>query len=83
MKTQESIHINSIRRLLLMVPVICSLTFAACSDLAGTAGTHTAGNLQSAVVREPHTRDNVIVGPTTYNSQIKGFQRAWPIAFGI
>jgi hypothetical protein len=37
MKLQKSIHTNSIRRLLLLVPVTCSLALAACSDLPVTA----------------------------------------------
>ena len=47
MKTKKSIHIHSIPRLLFMVPVIYSIAFAACSDVAGTAGTHATVNLQS------------------------------------
>jgi hypothetical protein len=47
MKTKKSIHIQSIPRLLFMVPVIYSIAFAACSDVAGTAGTHATVNLQS------------------------------------
>jgi hypothetical protein len=45
MKTKKSIHIHSIPRLLFMVPVIYSIAFAACSDVAGTAGTHATVNL--------------------------------------
>jgi hypothetical protein len=41
MKTKESIHTNSIRRLLMLVPVIL-IAFAACSDLAGTAQNQSA-----------------------------------------
>ena len=37
MKLQKSIHTNSVRRLLLLVPVTCSLALAACSDLPDTA----------------------------------------------
>jgi hypothetical protein len=37
MKLQKSIHTNSVRRLLLLVPVTCSIAFAACSDLPVTA----------------------------------------------
>jgi len=37
MKLQKSIHTNSIRRLLSLVPVTCSIAFAACSDLPVTA----------------------------------------------
>jgi hypothetical protein len=78
MKTQKSIHTNSNRRLLLMVPVICSLAFAACSDVAATPGTHQAVNLQSAVVRHAETGDNVTIGARTYNSESRSFDRAWP-----
>jgi len=78
MKTQRSIHANSIRRLLLMVPVVCSLAFAACSDVAGTAGTHRAVNLQRAAVGEPETGDNVTIGPRNYNSETRSFDRPWP-----
>ncbi|HYY28077.1 MAG TPA: hypothetical protein VE860_09050 [Chthoniobacterales bacterium] len=38
MKTQKPIHTKSIRPPLLMVPVICSMAFAACSDVDDTAG---------------------------------------------
>jgi hypothetical protein len=41
MKTKKSIHTNSIRRLLVLVPVIL-IAFAACSDLAGTAQNQSA-----------------------------------------
>jgi hypothetical protein len=37
MKLQKSIHTNSVRRLLLLVPVTCSIALAACSDLPVTA----------------------------------------------
>jgi hypothetical protein len=33
-----------------MVPAICSMAFAGCSDVAGTTGPHPTVNLQSAVV---------------------------------
>ena len=78
MKTQRSIQANSIRRLLLMVPVVCSLAFAACSDVAGTAGTHRAVNLQSAAVGEHETGDNVTIGPRTYDPETRNFDRPWP-----
>jgi hypothetical protein len=78
MKTQSPIHANSTCRLLLMVPVVFSLAFAACSDVAGTAGTHQAVNLQSAAVGEHETSDNVTIGPRTYNSETQGFDRPWP-----
>jgi hypothetical protein len=52
MKTKKSIHIHSIPRLLFMVPVIYSIAFAACADVAGTAGTHATVNLQSSSAAE-------------------------------
>jgi hypothetical protein len=52
-----------------MVPVICSMAYAAFSDVAGTPETHQAVNFQSAVVEEPQTGDNVTIGPRTYNSE--------------
>jgi hypothetical protein len=78
MKTKKSIHIHSIPRLLLMVPVICSMAFAACSDVAGTPGTHQTVNLQRAVVGHAEIADNVTIGPRTYNSENRSFDRPWP-----
>jgi hypothetical protein len=76
MKTQRST--NSIRRLLLTAPVICSLAFAACSDIGGAAGTHATVNFQSAAVGTPQTGDNVTIGPSNYNSETRSFDRPWP-----
>ena len=78
MKTRKSIHTNSIRRLLFMVPVLCSLTFAGCSDFGGTAGTRTTVNLQNGAVGEGQTGDNLTIGPSTYNSETRSFDRPWP-----
>jgi hypothetical protein len=78
MKTQELIYSHAIRRLLLIVPVICTMAFAACSDVAGTAGTHATVNLQTAAVGERQTGDNVTIGPRTYNSEARDFDRPWP-----
>jgi hypothetical protein len=78
MKTQKSVNTNSGPRLLLMVPAICSLAFAACSDVAGTPGTHQAVNLQSAAVGHAGTGDYVTIGPRTYNSEARSFDRPWP-----
>jgi hypothetical protein len=58
-------HTDSNPRLLLTVPVICSMVFAACSEVADTPGTHQAVNLQSAVLGHTETGDNVTIGPTT------------------
>jgi hypothetical protein len=78
MKTQKSVHTNSGPRLLLMVPVICSIALAACSDAAGTPGTHQTVNLQSAVTGQAETDDNVTIGPRTYNPETRSFDRPWP-----
>jgi hypothetical protein len=78
MKTQKSIHTNTNHRLLLVVPVICSMAFAACSDVAGTPGTHQAVNLQSAVIGHAKSSDNVTIGSRTYNSEARSFDRPWP-----
>jgi hypothetical protein len=78
MKTQKSLQSKFIRRSLLLVPVLCSIPFAACSDVAGTAGTHPTVNLQFAAVGEPQTGENVTVGPETYNSEARSFDRPWP-----
>jgi hypothetical protein len=59
MKTQKLIDTNFIPRLFI-VPVICSLAFAACSDVSGMAGTNAPVNLQNAA-----TGDNVTVDPRT------------------
>jgi hypothetical protein len=78
MKTQKTIDGGSNRGLLLMVPVVCSMAFAACSDVAGTPGTHQAVNLQSAVVGRAWTTDNVTIGPRVYNTETRSFDRPWP-----
>jgi hypothetical protein len=62
----------------LIVPVTCSMAFAACSDLAGNEGTHPNVNYQKAVVGGPQTGDNVTIGPGTYNPESQGFERPWP-----
>jgi hypothetical protein len=78
MKNTKSFHTDFNRGLLLMVPIICSMAFAACSDVAGTPGTHQAVNLQSAAVGHAKTVDNVTIGPRTYNSETRSFDRPWP-----
>jgi len=78
MKTQKLIYTNAIGRVLLIGPVICSMAFTACSDVARTAGTHATVNLQSTAVGEPQTGDNVSIGPRTYNSKDRSFDRPWP-----
>jgi hypothetical protein len=59
MKTTKSSRTNATRRILLIVPVTCSMAFAACSEVAGTAGTRPNVNLQTAPVGELQTADNV------------------------
>jgi hypothetical protein len=78
MKTQKSIHANHIPRLLLTVPVICSMAFAASSSVAGTARTHRVVNLQTSLVGERQASDNVTIGARTYNSESRSFDRPWP-----
>jgi hypothetical protein len=78
MKTQKLIQTSCSCRLLLMVPIICSMAFAACSDLAGTPGTRQAVNLQSAVVGHAETGDNVTIGSRNYNAETRSFDRPWP-----
>jgi hypothetical protein len=78
MKTQKLTSTSSGRRLFLVIPVICSLAFAACSDVGGGPGTHATVNLHSAVVGKRQIADNVIIGPRTYNSESKSFERPWP-----
>ena len=91
MKTQKSIHAGrnniadrygcvtkSIRSLVVIVPVICSMAFAACSDVDSTAGTHATVNLRSAAVGKHQPGDNVTIGPSTYNSVSHSFERPWP-----
>ena len=58
--------------------MICSMVFAACSDVAGTAGTRPTVNLQSAAMGEPKTGNNVSIGPSTYDSETRSFDRPWP-----
>jgi hypothetical protein len=61
MKIYNSIYSDFIRRLLLMVPVICSMAFSACSGVAGTAQTNVRVNFQKAVTGKPQTGDNVTI----------------------
>jgi hypothetical protein len=77
MKTQASVCTNFIRRLFLVVPVICSMAFAACSDVAASGGTHPTANLQSAV-KHPQSGDYVTIGRRTYNTEARSFDRPWP-----
>jgi hypothetical protein len=78
MKIQQSIHTNPVRRLALIFPVICSMAFAACSDVAKTAGNHASISFQSTVTGGRQTGDNVTIGPRTYNSETRDFDRPWP-----
>jgi|HubBroStandDraft_6_1064221.scaffolds.fasta_scaffold2005284_1 hypothetical protein len=78
MKTQKSIHSHALRRIVLIVPVIASMALVACSDVAGTGGTHANVNLQSAATGGPRTADNVTIGRRTYDPETKSFDRPWP-----
>ena len=78
MKIQKSIHINSIRRLFLMVSAICLLAFTGCSHLADKTGTRSTVNYHAAAAGESQTGDNVTIGPTTYNSETQSFETPWP-----
>jgi hypothetical protein len=78
MKLQKLTFSNSIRTLLLTVPVISSTAFAACSDLSDTAATHSTLNFQSSAVRTRHADDYVTVGPRYYYSKDQTFERPWP-----
>jgi hypothetical protein len=78
MKIQKPIHTNLICQLLLTFAVMCSMAFAACSYVDGTARTHATVSFQSAVTRNPQTGDNVTIGPRTYNSGAQSFDRPWP-----
>jgi len=64
MKTKKLLDTNLIPRLL-VIPVIFSLAFTACSDVGGMAGSHAIVNLQSAAVGALQTDDNVTVDPNT------------------
>jgi hypothetical protein len=78
MQSNTSIHSHTLCRLVLIVPVIASMAFTACSDVAGTGGTHTTVNLQSATAGGPQTGDNVTIGRRTYDPETKNFDRPWP-----
>jgi hypothetical protein len=78
MKIQKSILNNSIRPLLLSVPVMLTTAFAACSNLAGTAGNHPTVNFQSPAVGRHQTGDYLTIGPRSYNAKDQSFDRPWP-----
>jgi hypothetical protein len=77
-KIQKPIHTNLIRQLILTFAVMCSMAFAACSDLNGTPQTHATVGFQSAVTGKRQTGDNVTIAPRTYNSETESFDRPWP-----
>jgi hypothetical protein len=76
MKTQK--YTNSTRRLLLMVPVIASMAFAACSDLPGQTESRQGLNLQSSAVGKAQASDYLTIGKRAYNPETRGFDRPWP-----
>ena len=67
-----------IRRLILMALVICLTGLSARSGLAGAARRHAIVNFQSAKVRKFQAGDNITIGPATYNSETRSFDRPWP-----
>jgi hypothetical protein len=78
MKVHSFIRNNSIRKALLIVPVICSTAFAACTDVTGTAATHPMVNFQAPATGENQSTNNVTIGEQNYNSETKSFERPWP-----
>jgi hypothetical protein len=72
------IHNYSVRRLLLIVPVICSIAFSANSGVAGTAHRNVRVNFQKAVTGMPQTGHYLTIGQITYNSEDHGFDLPWP-----
>jgi hypothetical protein len=78
MKIRELVLSKSIRRAFLFVPVIFATSFAACSDLGATAGTPASVNFQSSVVGNKQSGEYITIGPRSYNSESKSFERAWP-----
>lgn len=66
MKTKNSHDTNFIPRLL-VISLIFSLAFTACSDVGGMAGPYATVNLQSAAVGLGQTSDNVTIDPSTSN----------------
>jgi hypothetical protein len=62
----------------LIIAVTSSAGLAACSDLAGEAGSRSNVDYQKAVVGGSQSGDHVTIGPTTYNSETQGFERPWP-----
>jgi hypothetical protein len=78
MKLEKSTFGDSIRRLVLTVPVIASTAFAACSNLSDSAATHSTVNFQGSAVRPDHADDFVTIGPRYYYSKDKTFERPWP-----
>ena len=69
MKTKQFINTNFIPRLL-VVSVICSLAFVACSDLNDRAKTPMNVNLQSAAMGVRQTGDQMTIGPSTGDSGV-------------
>ena len=78
MKVHSFIRNKLIRKTLLIVPVICSTALAACSDVTGTAATHPVVNFQAPTTGENQRTNNVTIGESTYNSETKSFEKAWP-----
>ena len=69
---------NSIRRLLLIVPVIFTTALAACANLAGTPRTNATVNLQRPAVGKDQVSNYVAIGPRSYNAETRSYERPWP-----
>ncbi len=78
MKINKSNYSNRNPRLLLLIPMIFSMAFAACSDVASTPRTHQTVNLQSAVIGHAGTGDSVTIGQRSYSPEARSFDRPWP-----
>jgi hypothetical protein len=75
MKINNLVYSHSVRRLLLMVPVVCSMAFSACS---GVDGTNARANFQSSGTGQRQTDGNLTIRPLRYNSEDHGFGLRWP-----
>jgi hypothetical protein len=68
-KTKQFINTNFMARLL-VVPMICSLAFVACSDLGGMAETHATVNLQSAAMGVRQNGNKITIGPSASDARV-------------
>ena len=78
MENQSFIRKNALRGALLIAPVISSMVFASCSDVAGTAAADSMVNFQAPTTGENTTGRDLTISERTYNSETKSFDRPWP-----